>query len=106
MFREVIKKSPLDKSHFGAGSIVRAGEKKYLVITINDKVTLLSLDTFEFFGNGIESTDVNYLSEDEARQLINQTVGAELKLEHTDDFELLPAGLKAVVNVKSLKGVI
>jgi hypothetical protein len=91
MFRDT-KRSEITPKHFGAGSVLKAGNhESYLVVCSGNTVQLLEWRTFELFGKPVPVQDPNFMSQDEVRALTSQT-------ENTfSDFDLLPQGLKAIV---------
>lgn len=94
MFRNSISK--IDPEHFGVGSIIKAGEfSKWLLVSFKQNfVSLVNMDTFEVIPNcSFGVVDQNFLSEDEARLLIDESIGKKLQYTYTD-FELDPKGLK------------
>ena len=87
--------SDIDKRHLGVGSIVTAGSKgRWLIIASPDTkarfVRLLNLDTFVALYQCVVVKDINYISEVEARELVNT-----LELNYTfSDFSFDTIGLK------------
>lgn len=90
--------SEISKQKFGVGSTVTGGQQSWLVIGSTDssgkRVGLVNLDTFEFVGwsRGFVS-DLNFLTQQEARMLVDSTVGNKYQWTFTD-FDLVSEGLK------------
>lgn len=87
MFRDKTK-STIDPTLFGAGSIVVEDNKDYLVVCHGNQVRLLDLETFELLSNPATVEDVNFLSTDEAKKLIDPLNGT------MSDYDFQPKGLK------------
>lgn len=88
-------KDSLPKDKFGIGSLVEAGNEKYLVITIkkSKKVGLLDLRTMQIISEKfIEVENVNDLNSKEARAVV-EIAGNLLHYTFTD-FDLINKGLK------------
>ena len=94
MFRST-KIDEVNPKHFGVGSIVDGDvEGKWLVMcTSPGRIGLLNMKTFTVDWSGIEVVDASYLTEVEARKLIDVTVGSKLHWTFTD-FTLNTKGLK------------
>jgi hypothetical protein len=89
MFRDTTN-SKIDPALFGSGSIMVAGHDKYLVCSAGTPkyVCLLNLNTFKLESGTIPCVDVNFLSQDEVREL-GRLVGCTLS-----DFDFDSKGLK------------
>lgn len=89
------EKSP---TRFGVGSIIKGSYQKWVVLGAEDskgkRICVVDLDTFQLVGwaDGVVS-DFNFMTEKEARNIVNSTVGRELQWTFTD-FELDAKGLK------------
>ena len=87
------KITPMCNDHFGAGSTVIATPVTYLVVRLTDtSVALIDSADFKVMGYPVNVKDPNYLTESEARTLVDQ-VGNILNWTFTD-FELCPKGHK------------
>ena len=80
----------MDPSRFGVGSVINGGRtNRLLVVAVDDSHTrLLDLMTFTLLHPVVKVEDVNFISEDECRQLISGTGWA------FSDFEFETEGLK------------
>lgn len=87
------KITPISDNNFGAGSVVVGNRDTYLVVRLND-TTVAIIDDVEFkqIGNAVQVRDPNYLTQAEARELVDQ-VGDVLNWTFTD-FDLKPKGRK------------
>lgn len=91
--------SEISEKKFGVGSIIDCSSNgKYAVIgTISSThkcVGLLNLQTFVLeYAPGLRVGDLNFLTESEARQLIDCTIGKTLNWTFTD-FDLNAKGMK------------
>lgn len=84
--------TPMSVTNFGIGSTVEAGHEKWLVVgsAATDSVMLLNLETM-VVGSSYKVSDRNFLTEAEARALLN------LLPRYTfSDFTLDPKGLKRI----------
>ncbi len=89
MFRE-IKYSNIDPKVVGVGSIVRAGNDKYLIISsIKDVVSLMSLSSFKILPSATTVADVNYLTKEEVKDLLDGSTDYTFS-----DWDFDPAGIK------------
>lgn len=90
MFRG-IQKSKMQHDQFGVGSIFEAGRnERFLVVFQHSAIKVLSLQTFELSANSVQVEDVNFLTQEETRQIVNLT-----GLNYTfSDFDFKSAGLK------------
>ena len=80
----------VDPKHFGVGSIVNGGSMMRLMVVAVDgsHVRLLDLSNFGLLYPVVKVEDVNFMSEDEVRQLISGTNWA------FTDFVYDPKGVK------------
>jgi hypothetical protein len=87
--------SDMKPEHFGVGSIIIVSDKQYLVCGTDDRAWLLDCNTFiratPISSNRI--TDLNWFSEDEARQLIGLLDVA------FSDVDIDTKGLKGTIRV-------
>lgn len=89
--------TPMSDDKFGAGSVVcglpNRLDEVWLVVRLHDNsVCLISNTEFKMIGKPVQVNDPNYLTEAEARELVNQ-VGNILNWTFTD-FSLLTKGHK------------
>lgn len=69
--------SPVSLENFGVGSLIVAGHDKYIVTSPKEKeISLLNAKTFQLVGRGpsIEVMDVNFLTKNEVRKLLNRSI--------------------------------
>ena len=94
MFRDTTK-SKMDKSYFGVGSTIgTSNPNEYLLIGAGeDYVRVVDLETMMTVRDVVRVDDVNYLTANEARKVVEETVGAELGYTYSD-FTLNPEGFK------------
>lgn len=91
MFRGM-QKTEMSPKNFGVGSTVSGGNEKYLVVAVTDThVRLLDLRTFQLKDGGANVADVNYMSEEEVRQLIRTSTQCTFT-----DYDYSAAGIKAI----------
>lgn len=88
MFRDT--KSGRSVKHFGIGSTIKTGNiDAYLVVLVEQNtVGLIDLKTFDLCAHKVKVADFNYLSEEEARDLVSKTPFA------VSDFDFNPKGFK------------
>lgn len=94
MFRNT-KKSEIRHDHFGAGSVIQTNhrQRNFLVIADHSNyVYAIDSTTFNIIGNSVAIEDKNWLTESEARALVNE-IGNVLHMTFSD-FTLYPAGMK------------
>jgi hypothetical protein len=90
MFRG-IQKSKMQPDQFGVGSIFEADRSnRYVVVSEGPCVRILNLNTFEVSTNWVSVEDVNFLTQDEARKVVNL---ADLNFTFSD-FDFNPSGIK------------
>jgi hypothetical protein len=95
MFKS-LEPSAMNAKHFGVGSLIEAGHSKFLVVGIHtNTVAVIDLTTFKQVGDAMGVSDINYLFANEARSLVDKTVGNYLNFTYTD-FDLNAKGMKNV----------
>lgn len=105
MFRQE-SRSAITKENFGAGSIIIIdGDRLFLVIASSSKmVTIDNLQDFSTTGVSITVQDSNFLTEKEARKLVD-ALYHEYNMNHTfTDATLIPSGIKHCVDLIARKG--
>ncbi len=91
MFKEPNCKSPLDSTHFGAGSRISIGKKEhYLVIDAGGGVALVNMTDF-VVSEIVDVDDANWLTESEARELVSNSINSAA----FSDCVLSPMGWKS-----------
>lgn len=96
MFRDKTK-AAMDAKHFGVGSTIHTHRTtpEYLLVGEGTSIRVVNLETMVFVGPAVEVEDLNFLTEKEARKVVDNTVGNDLQFTFTD-FTLDPKGLKRV----------
>ena len=84
-------KSIMNSESFGAGSTIKDSKNTYLVVSNadNNQVYLICLNTMEMLPKSVNVEDVNYMSQTETRDLVNNNL-----TDAFSDYEFIPAGLK------------
>ncbi len=90
MFRPKIFQSEMSLDKFGVGSYISEPGITYLVIsTAEQYVELLNMNTMCTLKHSIQVEDINYLKEDEVRDLVGRNL-----VDAFSDYEYDPIGLK------------
>jgi hypothetical protein len=85
----------LSVKNFSVGSIINANGDKYLVIATRGQrsVELLDLQTYKHVEGSATVEDINFMSEQELRELVDVSIG-RIRQWTFSDFDFDPQGLK------------
>ena len=85
----------LSVKNFSVGSIINANGDKYLVIATRGQrsVELLDLQTYKQVEGSATVEDINFMSEQELRELVDVSIG-RIRQWTFSDFDFDPQGLK------------
>lgn len=90
MFRPKTNQTEMVYDHFGIGSTISEPRIQYLVVAAADNViALLNLNTMWIYGQEVVVEDLNYLKEDEVRELVRMNLSDAFS-----DYDYDPRGLK------------
>lgn len=90
MFRPITNQTEMVLDHFGVGSTISEPRIQYLVVAAADNViALLNLNTMLIYGQEVVVEDLNYLKEDEVRELVRNNLSDAFS-----DYDYDPRGLK------------